>query len=124
MLGNYSYDSDFKNFSPLLSDVPLTQISEMNFQLNLLETTEERNFCHDPLSGATNKEDEGEKITRHEEVTNFSSQVWMLYFYGYKSQEGSGVGCILIDPKGKWNFLSCKLEFECTNNTVDYEALV
>jgi hypothetical protein len=25
MLGKYSYDFDFKNFSPLSSDVPLTQ---------------------------------------------------------------------------------------------------
>jgi ribonuclease HI len=64
------------------------------------------------------------KITRHEEVTNFSSQVWTLYFDGSKLQEGSGEGCILIDPKGKQNFLSHKLEFECTNNTAEYEALV
>jgi hypothetical protein len=36
MLGNYSCDSDFGNFSPLSSDVPLTQNSEMDFQVNLL----------------------------------------------------------------------------------------
>jgi ribonuclease HI len=47
-----------------------------------------------------------------------------LYFEGSKSQEGSGLGCIFIDPKGKRNFLSYKLEFECTNNTTEYEALV
>jgi len=34
------------------------------------------------------------------------------------------VGCILIDPKGKHHFLFCRLEFECTNNTAEYEALV
>jgi ribonuclease HI len=34
------------------------------------------------------------------------------------------VGCILIDPKGKQNFLSYRLEFECTNNTAEYESLV
>jgi len=39
-------------------------------------------------------------------------------------QEGSGAGCILIDPKSKRHFLSRRLEFECTNNTVEYEALV
>jgi ribonuclease HI len=74
--------------------------------------------------GAADKEDEGEKITRHEEVTIFSSQVWTMYFDGSKSQEGLGAGCILIDPKGKKNFVSCILEFECTNNIVEYEALV
>ena len=51
-------------------------------------------------------------------------QIWTLYFDGSKSQEGLGAGCILIDQKGKRHFLSCRLEFECTNNTGEYEALV
>ena len=38
--------------------------------------------------------------------------------------EGSGGGCVLIDPKKNKHFLSCRLEFECTNNTSEYEALV
>ena len=38
--------------------------------------------------------------------------------------EGSGVGCVLIDPKKNKIFLSCRLEFECTNNIAEYEALV
>ena len=38
--------------------------------------------------------------------------------------EGSGVGCVLIDPKFNKHFLSYRLEFECTNNTTKYEALV
>ena len=29
-----------------------------------------------------------------------------------------------IDPKHNKHFLSCTLEFECTNNTVEYESLV
>jgi hypothetical protein len=32
VLGNYSCDFDFSNFSPLSYDVPLTQNSEMTFQ--------------------------------------------------------------------------------------------
>ena len=32
VIGNYSWDSDFGNFSPLSSDVPLTQNYEMTFQ--------------------------------------------------------------------------------------------
>jgi hypothetical protein len=35
------------------------------------------------------------------EVDGGHSQMWTLYFDVYKSQEGSWVGCILIDPKGK-----------------------
>ena len=30
----------------------------------------------------------------------------------------------MIDPKKNKHFLSCRLEFECTNNTTEYEALV
>jgi ribonuclease HI len=57
-------------------------------------------------------------------MVKFLSQIWTIYFDGYKSQEGSGAGCILIDPKGKCHFLSCRLEFECTNNTTEYKSLV
>ena len=49
---------------------------------------------------------------------------WALYFDGSKTLEGWGVGCVLIDPRKNKHFLSCRLEFECTNNTTKYEALV
>ena len=29
-----------------------------------------------------------------------------------------------MDPKNNKHFLSCRLEFECTNNTAEYEALI
>jgi ribonuclease HI len=124
VLGNYSCDSDFRNFSPLSSDVPLTQNSEMTFQENLSTTAEEILFCQEPLLKTTEQIGGKEESGRQKETDGFHSQVWTLYFDGSKSQEGSGAGCILIDPKGKRNFMSCRLEFECTNNTVEYEALV
>ena len=46
------------------------------------------------------------------------------FFYGSKNLEGSGAVCVLIDPKKNKHFLSCRLEFECTNNIAEYEALV
>lgn len=49
---------------------------------------------------------------------------WKLYFDGSKSNEGAGAGCILISPEGNKTILTCKLEFNCTNNTEEYEALV
>eukprot|EP00253_Pinus_taeda_P035378 PITA_35378 len=36
----------------------------------------------------------------------------------------TGVGCVLVSPKGEKTILTCRLEFDCTNNTVEYEALV
>jgi hypothetical protein len=45
ILGNYSCDFDFGNFTPFSSNVPLTQNSEINFQVNLLAAIEEIIFC-------------------------------------------------------------------------------
>jgi hypothetical protein len=101
MLGNYSCDSDFGNFSPLSSDVPLTQNSEMIFQENCPTTTEETLFCQEPALEITEQTGGEEESDKKEEADRFFPQVWTLYFDGSKSQEGSGAGCILIDPKGK-----------------------
>ena len=40
---------------------------------------------------------------------------WTFFFDGSKTLEGSGAGYVLIDPKKNKHFLSCRLEFECTN---------
>ena len=52
------------------------------------------------------------------------SLYWKLFFYGSRSNDGAGAGCILVSPKGENTMLACKLEFDCTNNIVEYEALV
>ena len=124
MLGNYSYDSDFGNFSPLSFDVPLTQNSKVIFQENFPTTTRETLFCQEPVLEIMVQIRGKEEGDKKEEDDRFFPHVWTLYFDGSKSQEGSGVGCILINLKGKQHFMSCRLEFECTNNTVEYEALV
>ena len=49
---------------------------------------------------------------------------WIIYFDGSKTLEGSGASCVIIDPGKNKHFISCRLEFECTNNIVEYEALV
>jgi ribonuclease HI len=50
--------------------------------------------------------------------------MWSLFFNGSKSLEGAGVGCILNHHDGKKVMIACRLEFQCTNNTVEYEALL
>jgi ribonuclease HI len=52
------------------------------------------------------------------------NQIWSLYFDGSKSKEGAGAGCIIIDLTGNKTLLACRLEFECTNNIAEYEALL
>jgi hypothetical protein len=52
------------------------------------------------------------------------TQIWSLYFDGSKSQEGACASCVLSDPTGNKTFIACRLDFECTNNTAEYEALL
>ena len=53
-----------------------------------------------------------------------NSSTWTLYFDGSKSKEGARVGCLLIDPKGNKTCIACRLEFDCTNNKIEHEALI
>jgi hypothetical protein len=124
ILGNYSCESHFGKFSPLFYDVPLTQNSEMVFQGKSSILTKDTLFCQVPMLEITEQKIGEKEVNKEKEKENFRSKIWTLYFDGSKLQEGSGAGCIFIDPKGKHHFLSCRLEFECTNNTVEYEALV
>jgi hypothetical protein len=57
----------------------------MNFQVDLLAVVEESILCQDSLARVIDKEDEREKIARHEEVSNSPPQIWTLYFDGSKS---------------------------------------
>jgi hypothetical protein len=54
----------------------------------------------------------------------YGNQIWSLYFDGSKSKEGAGTGCIIINSAGNKTLIACILEFECTNNTVEYEDLL
>ena len=47
-----------------------------------------------------------------------------LYIDGAKSKEGVGVGCLLVDPQGNKTCIACRIEFNCTNNTMEYESLI
>ena len=49
---------------------------------------------------------------------------WKVFFDGSKSNDGEGAGCILVSPKGEKIMLTCRLKFDCMNNTAVYEALV
>ena len=65
----------------------------------------------------------GEILVLNTSHLDLNNGLWSLYFDGSKSKEGAGAGCLLIDPHGKKYFVACRLEFECTNNIDEYEAL-
>jgi len=54
----------------------------------------------------------------------YESKIWSLYFDGSKSKEGASAVCMLFDPKGSKIIITCRLEFRCTKNGIEYEALI
>jgi len=53
-----------------------------------------------------------------------TSYLWMLYFDGGCSREGLGVGIALVSPDGEQLGMSFRPNFQCTNNIVEYKALL
>ena len=58
------------------------------------------------------------------ERINLDDDMWHMHFDGSRSNEGNGAGIILVSPAGKIHNLSYKLEFACTNNVTEFEALL
>jgi ribonuclease HI len=50
--------------------------------------------------------------------------MWTLEFDGSHSSSGSGVGIVLTAPSGEAFYYSYRLEYHCTNNIAEYEALI
>lgn len=50
--------------------------------------------------------------------------VWTLYFDGSKCMYEEGVGIILVSPTKQVIPIVYKLDFQCTNNMIEYEALI
>uniref|UniRef100_A0A2N9I011 Integrase catalytic domain-containing protein n=1 Tax=Fagus sylvatica TaxID=28930 RepID=A0A2N9I011_FAGSY len=49
---------------------------------------------------------------------------WKLYFDGAANAVGSGIGAVLVSPKGQQTPIAVKLGFDCTNNMTEYEACI
>ena len=49
---------------------------------------------------------------------------WKLYFDGATNAIGSGIGAVLVSPKGQQTPIAVKLGFDCTNNMTEYEACI
>jgi len=101
IIGNYSVDSFLGNFNAHIS--PYLENSFVSQVENFSQIDESKcfNFLDSPVN---------------------TSLFWKLYFDGSKSNEGAG--CVLISTDGNKIMLTCRLEFDCTNNTAKYEALV
>ncbi|KAG8479130.1 hypothetical protein CXB51_028997 [Gossypium anomalum] len=49
---------------------------------------------------------------------------WRLNFDGASNAVGNGIGAVLVSPNGDHYLFTCKLDFDCTNNMVEYEACI
>ena len=102
-MGNYMVDSFFGNFEAEISPVQNAEQQSEIFHLTQVP---------------------GEIPVLKIAHLDLNDGLLSLYFDGSKSKEGAGPGCLLIDPFGKRYFVACRLEFECTNNIVEYEAFI
>jgi hypothetical protein len=52
------------------------------------------------------------------------ASLWKLFIDGSVCNKGHGVSCVIVSPNGAVVDLFVRLEFACTNNQVEYEALL
>jgi ribonuclease HI len=64
-----------------------------------------------------------QSVTFHED-SPLTTSVWKMFFDGASSKDIAGVRVVFVSPSRETISLSYKLEFEATNNVVEYEALV
>ncbi len=50
--------------------------------------------------------------------------IWILWFDGSRYKMGAGVGIELFNQKDRSFYVAYQLQFRCTNNVVEYEALL
>ena len=49
---------------------------------------------------------------------------WKLYFGGLACKEGQGLGIVIVSPSGAGFEMSSQLNYYCTNNQAEHEALL
>jgi ribonuclease HI len=58
------------------------------------------------------------------DVSLVEENTWRLYFDGSVCSQGQGIRCFVVSPHGVEYELAIHLNFGCTNNQAEYEALL
>jgi len=53
-----------------------------------------------------------------------TTKYWTMHFDGSRQLQGSGAGVVLTSPRGEKFCYVLQLQFTCTNNAAEYEALL
>lgn len=85
-------------------------------------------LCYEPLR-AMKGHILADFITDHRvdigsEVACVNISPWKLFFDGSVCKEGQGIGYVLVSPNGLVHESSVRIEYPCTNNQIEYEALL
>ena len=77
-------------------------------------------FCaENPIKGEGNREDFPD-----ENILNIKLGAWKMYFDGAVNQYENGIGLLLITLNKSYIPLAVKLNFEATNNMIEYYACI
>ena len=58
----------------------------------------------------------------YDEDESLEKICWKLYFDGASNALGHGISVVLITLEGEYCPFTARLDFNCTNNVVEYEA--
>ena len=58
------------------------------------------------------------------DIMRIEAESWKMYFDGATNQNGSGIGVLLISPKGTHIPFSGRLNFPASNNAIEYKAFI
>ncbi len=96
-----------------------------NHPVYSVQTDMSSSVLYNDFSLIEEKQEVAEDLKQNEEE-QFAMQdgLWSMSFDGVVSREGAGAGVWVISPKGNSTFHALKLQFECTNNEAEYEALM
>ena len=63
-------------------------------------------------------------VVSHHEEESSKKDCWKLYLDGASNVLGHGISVVLITLKGEYCAFTTRLDFNCTNNVVEYEACI
>ena len=70
------------------------------------------------------KGEDGKENFPNEDILDVELGTWKMYFDGAVNQYGNGIEILLITPEGSQIPLAIELNFEVTNNMIEYDACI